>query len=318
MRNYIVFALIFLSFTKIQAQQEAHYSLFMLNNLQVNPGFAGARRIASFSAVYRNQWTGFKGSPHSFLANFDCPLPSKDKLGLGMTLSSQAEGITNRMAITPSVSYAILQTEASTLKVGLSTSFRQYRFNLNSNTVNILERQDPTLGTNDNPNISNMNLGMGIYYDRKNIYAGFSIPNLNQNPLILNAKAKTKIQATELRHFYGMVGGLFPLGGNENIQLKPSMLFKYVANAPFSVDANMSVMFKKKFMGGVSYRFGSTSNDSVDLLGFFQVTNNFSVGMAYDFTLSQIGNYNRSSIEAIARYDFVLAQKDMHNPRFFF
>ena len=318
MRNYIIFILLFLSYSKTQAQQEAHFSLFMLNNLQTNPGFAGSRRVASFNAVYRNQWTGFKGNPRSFLANFDCPLPNNDKLGVGLSLTSQAEGIARRMAVTPSVSYAIIHTEASTLRVGINASYRQYQFDLQSSSVNILERQDPTLGTNDSPNFSNMNIGVGVYYDRKNIYAGLSIPNLKQNPLILNENAKVKIHATELRHIYGMVGGLFLLGGNENIQLKPSLLLKYVANAPFGVDANLSVLFKKKFMGGVSYRFGSTSGDSVDFISFFQLKDNFAVGMAYDFTLSQIGRYNRSSVEVLVRYDFALAAKEMHNPRFFF
>jgi type IX secretion system PorP/SprF family membrane protein len=318
MKNYIIFSLFFLGFTTIQAQQEAHYSLFMLNNLQTNPGFAGSRRVASFNTIYRNQWVGFKGNPRSFVANFDAPLPNKPKLGVGFTLSSQAEGIARRMALTPSVSYAILQTDESTLRVGINASYRQYQFNLNTANVNINERQDPSLGADDKPSISNMNVGFGVYYDRKNIYAGLSIPNLNQNPLILNDNAKVKLKGTERRHIYAMVGGLFPLGDNENIQLKPSMLLKYVAHAPFSVDVNASVLFKKKFMGGVSYRFGNTSGDSVDFLGFFQVKENFSIGMAYDFTLSQIGLYNRSSVEMVARYDFALKANDMHNPRFFF
>jgi type IX secretion system PorP/SprF family membrane protein len=141
---------------------------------------------------------------------------------------------------------------------------------------------------------------------------------LNENPLIITQDTKTPLKGKESRHFYGMVGGLFPLGGNENLQLKPSMMFKYVTNAPFSVDANMSVLIKKKFMAGLSYRFGSNSGDSVDLLTFAQVSNNFAIGMAYDFTLSQIGNYNRNSIEILARYDFAITPKTMHNPRFFF
>ncbi len=303
---------------KTQAQQEAHYSQFMYNNLQVNPGFAGSRRVASFSALYRNQWIGFKGNPKSFLAGFDSPLPNFNKLGLGVMVSNQSEGIVNRMAVTPSVSYAIIHTDESTLRLGISTSYRQYKFDLQSTNVNIRERQDPTLSEDDNPNFNNMNIGMGIYYDRKNIYAGFSIPNLNENPLIITQNTKTPLKGKESRHFYGMVGGLFPLGGNENLQLKPSMMFKYVANAPFSVDANMSVLIKKKFMAGLSYRFGNTSGDSVDLLTYAQVANNFAIGMAYDFTLSQIGNYNRNSVEILARYDFAITPKTMHNPRFFF
>jgi type IX secretion system PorP/SprF family membrane protein len=318
MRNYIFFILFLIGCVKTQAQQEAHYSQFMYNNLQVNPGFAGSRRVASFNALYRNQWIGFKGNPRSFLAGFDMPLPNLNKLGLGVMVSNQSEGIINRLAVTPSVSYAIIHTDESTLRVGISASYRQYKFDLQSSNVNIRERQDPNLSENDNPSFNNMNIGMGIYYDRKNIYAGFSIPNLNENPLIITQNTKTPLKGKENRHFYGMVGGLFPIGGNENLQLKPSMMFKYVANAPFSVDANMSVLIKKKFMGGLSYRFGSTSGDSVDLLTFAQVSNNFAIGMAYDFTLSQIGNYNRNSIEILARYDFALTPKTMHNPRFFF
>jgi type IX secretion system PorP/SprF family membrane protein len=318
MRNYILFTLFCLYFTATQAQQEAHYSLFMLNNLQTNPGFAGARRVASFSAIYRNQWVGFKGNPRSFLANFETALPNMPKLGVGMTLDNQSEGIARRMALTPSVSYAILQTEESTLRVGINASYRQYQFNLNTASVNINERQDPSLGADDKPSISNMNVGFGVYYDKKNIYAGFSIPNLSQNPLILSDNTKAKIKGFERKHLYAMVGGLFPLGGNENIQLKPSLMFKYVANAPFSLDANASVLFKKKFMGGVSYRFGSTGSDSVDFLGFFQIKDNFSIGMAYDFTISQLGLANRSSVEMVVRYDFALKSNDMHNPRFFF
>jgi type IX secretion system PorP/SprF family membrane protein len=318
MRNYIFFTLFFIGFIETHAQQEAHYSLYMFNNLQTNAGFAGSRRVTSFNAVYRNQWVGFKGNPRSFLANFDTPLPDNDKLGLGLSINSQSEGIARRMAVSPSVSYAILHTDASTLRVGINASFRQYRFDLQPSSVNILERQDPTLGTNDSPNFNNMNVGVGLYYDRKNLYAGLSIPNLRQNPLIISENPKSKIKGTERRHIYALFGGLFPMGDNENIQLKPSMMVKYVANAPFSVDANVSVLFKKKFMGGLSYRFGSTSGDSVDFITYFQLKENVAVGMAYDFTLSQIGRFNRSSIEVLARYDFAFAAKDMHNPRFFF
>lgn len=320
MRNYTILILLIGSFYKIQAQQEAHYTQYMYNNLLVNPAFAGSRRVASVNVLYRNQWIGFKGNPRSFLASFDSPWMSKNRLGLGLILSNQSEGIISRLALTPSVSYAIIHTEESTLRIGISASYRQYRFDLQSSTVNIQQRQDPTLSENDNPSLNNMNLGMGIYYDRKNIYAGLSIPNLNQNPLILNQDASVQLKGTEHKHIYAMVGGLFSLGGNENIQLKPSMMFKYVANAPFSVDATMSILFKKKFTGGISYRTGSDGSigDSVDLLSFVQINDSFAVGMAYDFTLSQISNYNRNSLEILARYDFAISAKVMHNPRFFF
>lgn len=319
MRIFTILIIFCTFLTVTHAQQEAQYTQYMFNNMQNNAGFTGARRVASFNALYRNQWIGFKGNPRSIFASFDMPLPDMNRLGVGMMVSNQSEGIINRVAVTPSVSYAVIHTDESTLRVGINASLRQYRFDLQSPNVNIRERQDPTLSETDRINFNNMNIGFGVYYDRKNIFAGLSIPNLNENPLVLNPKASAvTLQGKERKHIYAMIGGLFPLMGGD-IQVKPSIQLKYVANAPLSADATVNVWFKRKFMGGLAYRFGSSgSGDSVDFLTLVQVSNSFSVGMAYDFGLSQIGTYNRSSIEAAVRYDISVAPKDMHNPRFFF
>jgi type IX secretion system PorP/SprF family membrane protein len=318
MRNYIFVILACLGFFASEAQQEAQYTQYMNNNLLLNPGFAGARRVASVNALYRNQWIGFKGNPRSYLASYDTPLPNINKLGVGILLANQSEGIISRLSITPSVSYAIIHTEENTLRVGISATYRQYGFNLVSPSVNIRERLDPTLSTNDVTTIRNMNVGMGIYFDKKNIYAGFSIPNLNANPLIISQSNSAKLVGKEYRHFYGMVGGLFPLNADKSLELKPSILLKYVANAPFSIDATVNVLFKKKFMGGLAYRFGNVNGDSIDFLSFFQVSDNMSLGMAYDYSLASSGIHKGSSIEMIARYDISVKASVMRNPRFFF
>ncbi len=43
------------------AQQESQYTNFMHNYLSLNPAYAGAREVPSFTALYRNQWLGFEG-----------------------------------------------------------------------------------------------------------------------------------------------------------------------------------------------------------------------------------------------------------------
>lgn len=315
MQKYWVLALLWVCTFNAQAQQEAQYTQFMYNNLLLNPGFTGARRVASANILYRTQWVGFKGNPQSYLVSFDMPFPKIKKLGVGFILSKQGEGIISRMALTPSVSYAIIQTDDMTLRMGINGSHRQYRFNLQNPITYIRDRQDPNLGTSEQPNFSNMNIGAGIYLDNKNYYVGLSIPNLNENPIAFNPNNTTQL-SKEFRHVYLSAGGIFPI--TKNMDFKPSLIVKYVKNAPISADINASVLVNKKIMGGLSYRVNNATGESIDFLAFMQVTNSLGLGMAYDFGLSQIGNYSRNSFEVIARYDIAVTQKLVHNPRFFF
>ena len=66
-RKIIFIAAIFAITTGVKAQQEAHFTQFMYNQLYFNPAYAGARGMPSFSLIYRNQWIGFKGAPVSGL-----------------------------------------------------------------------------------------------------------------------------------------------------------------------------------------------------------------------------------------------------------
>ena len=107
--------------------------------------------------------------------------------------------------------------------------------------------------------------------------------------------------------------------GSDNLIFKPSLLYKYVANAPFSLDVNASVMIQKQFTVGASYRVGESGNtgDSIDFLGFVQATDRLGFGFSYDHTLSALKNYSSGTIEALVRYDFG-PTNSLKNPRFFF
>ena len=309
----------------IYSQQEAHYTQFMYNKILVNPGFAGARRVPSVSALYRNQWMGYGGHPQSYLVSFDDAF--KNRLGTGLVLHRQTEGVITRSAANLALSYDIINTKDATLRVGLSGTIREFKFDLLNPDVYIKDRTDASLDLS-NPKITNANVGAGIYFDKKTYYIGLSLPNLMKNPISLRNNTGADLIGTEKRHVYLMAGGFFKLFDNNDLHLKPSVMAKFVQNAPFSVDANLSLMFKKTIMGGVSYRFGgkydigdtkSGGGDSVDLLAFMQTSEKLGIGFAYDFTLSQIANYSKGSIELVVRYDFAPSTKRiLHNPRYFF
>ncbi|MFM2225621.1 MAG: hypothetical protein RJA07_1823, partial [Bacteroidota bacterium] len=45
------------------AQQDPQYTMYMFNQLAINPGYAGSRECLSTTVHYRNQWVGIDGSP---------------------------------------------------------------------------------------------------------------------------------------------------------------------------------------------------------------------------------------------------------------
>ena len=50
----------------------------------------------------------------------------------------------------------------------------------------------------------------------------------------------------------------------------------------------------------------------------FTEKNKIGIGISYDYTLSELQDYNNGSIEAIVVYDFIKERVDIANPRFFF
>ena len=330
MRNLTtIFCFLFISFSAI-AQQDAHYTQFMYNKLLLNPAFSGARQVNSISALYRTQWIGFDGHPQSYLLSYD-GIVAKEALGYGIVLHSQTDGIINQKIANISLSYNILHvTDETTLRIGLSGALRQYTFDLQNPNIYIKDRLDPSLQQSD-AKLVNANVGAGIYFDNKEYYIGVSIPNLMKNPVFVNANtAASNISGVETPHIYVMAGGFFKLFNNDDLHLKPSLMFKQADDSPYSLDLNVSVAFQKTFTAGVSYRTGGkykgdplSGSDSFDLLAFLQANSQLGVGVAYDFTLSQLAQYSQGSIEAVLRYDFVPSglssqKKVMHNPRYFF
>ena len=313
--------------TTTHAQQEGQYTQFMYNKTLINAGYTGARRVHSVYAIYRNQWMGFNGNPQSYLASYDGPIGKK--LGVGLNLVNQELGVTKNQYANMMMSYGVIQTDQMSFRIGINGAVRRYTYSLTDPNVYIQDPNDASLRQSEQQARNYFNVGAGVYFDYKNYYIGLSIPNLNKNLISVGYNPNSTTAAQEKQHIYLMGGGLFKL--KEDVEIKPSVLFKYVSNAPFSLDANLSAVFKRRFTAGVSYRYGESGGvgDSIDALAFFQISDKLGIGAAYDFTISGLRKHTTGTIEAMLRYDFSPSLKSqvlkkgvdpnrLSNPRFFF
>lgn len=299
----------------LRAQQEHHYTQWMYNKLFINPGYAGARGVPSATAIYRNQWAGFEGAPKSILASFNSPFLSP-RVGVGLTLSNLKIGLQRDFQASLSYSYDLVASEAISVRFGINGTVRSHSMDLGAVRTVEIDNYLQSPAVNSITDIY-ANVGAGIYATYSNrLYLGVSVPRINSNVLGFNSSSSTT--AREARHMYAMGGAILPL--NDDINLMPAVLVKYVANAPLDLDINVNIDIREKITAGLSYRPGGDGvGESVDLLAFWQATPMIGVGAAYDFTLSQIRDYSAGSFEILLQADLKKKSRSrkMTNPRFF-
>ena len=89
---------------------------------------------------------------------------------------------------------------------------------------------------------------------------------------------------------------------------------KFVDGSPISVDVSANVLYNNKFELGTSYRF----NDSFSALMNIRVKPNLRLGYAYDYTVSNLGQFNFGSHEIVLLFNLDLLGKGYDkSPRFF-
>ena len=290
------------------AQQEAQFTQFMFNKLYYNPAYAGSKKNLCLSGIYRKQWIGIQRAPESATLHGHGAV-WKNRLGLGLSVNYDQIGFTDQVNIATNYSYIIRFKKENFLSFGLRASigYTQIRWG-EAEPTQIIDQAIPG-GVNSKVQ---PNFGTGVYYQAKNWYAGFSIPNLFEQELDFTPiNTGTSVVPKVRQHYYWMGGLSFDIA--KNVQIQPNILFKYVVNTPLDMDLNLSFVFFEKILIGTTFRLG----DSFDVLIKWQVASQFQIAFAYDITLTPLQQYNAGTIEAMVEYCFLKKNEKVNNPRFF-
>lgn len=287
------------------AQQDAQYTQYMYNTIEINPAYAGSRGALSVFGLYRTQWVGLDGAPETSTFSVNTPLSNSD-LGLGVSLVNDKIGPTTENTLSADLSYTIPTSETWNLSFGIKGTANL--FNLDINKLTMEDQDDPQF-----QNLKNRfspNVGAGIYYHSDRAYIGLSVPNFietNRYDSDDTAIFKEKI------NYYLIAGYVFNLDRLEYIKFKPAVMTKMVEGAPLQVDVSGNFMFNDKFVLGLAYRWSA----SVSAMAGFQVTKGMYIGYGYDHETTRLRKYNSGSHEIFLRFDFFNNYNKMISPRFF-
>ncbi len=297
----LLFALLFTGAVSY-AQQDAQFTQYMYNTINVNPAYAGSRGALSIFALHRTQWVGLDGAPVTNAVSLNTPL-NGNNLGLGVSIINDKIGPTKENTISADLSYTVPTSETFKLSFGIKATANL--FDLDTSELNPVD-DDPSLhGFN---NKFSPNIGAGIYYHSDKAYVGFSVPNfIESNRYDDNEVAIFK----EKISYYLIAGYVFDL--NNSIKFKPAVLSKMVEGAPLQVDVSGNFMFNDKFVVGIAYRWSAAMSAMVG----FQATQGLYIGYGYDLETTNLDNYNSGSHEIFLRYEIFRNNNKITTPRFF-
>jgi type IX secretion system PorP/SprF family membrane protein len=313
------------------AQQEAMFSQYMFNILAINPAYAGSRDVLSLTTLGRYQWVGVEGAPKTFTFSIDSPIKN-EKMGLGLQVTRDEVGLQKNTGLYLTYAYRIKVGPRSTLSFGVQGGATNVRWTL-SDAQNLSNPNDYVfLGANDQNNIL-PNVGGGIYLSNDKGYIGVSCPQIMQNPIskFTPVDGKSSVGKTQ-RHYFTMMGFVI---GKGSFKIKPSTLIRYTQGSPLGFDGNVNFWIKDKISFGVSGRisqFQAMGQDSKSLfdaaIGMveLQLTPQFKLGYAYDFTSNKFNDESKTGIsrffgipthEILLRYEFGFGKDKILTPRYF-
>ena len=284
------------------AQQDAQYTQYMYNTINVNPAYAGSRGALSIFGLHRTQWVGMDGAPVTNSFSVNTPI-NESKLGVGFSVVNDKIGPTVENNISADISYTIQTSETWKLSFGIKASASM--FDLNISDLNPEDQNDPQF---QNFQKFSPNIGAGIYFHSDKAYIGLSVPNFIQND---NINGDDVAIYKELMSYYFIAGYVFDI--NYNLKFKPALMTKLTAGAPLQIDLSGNFMYNDKFVLGAAYRWDA----AFSAMAGFQVYEGLFVGYAYDSDTTNLKNYNSGSHELFLRFELFNHLSKIVSPRFF-
>jgi type IX secretion system PorP/SprF family membrane protein len=286
-RYTLVFALLY---SLCFGQQRPLQSLYLFDQLLLNPAYSGMQNQLSATAIYRNQWVNLEGAPKTFSATVHSAF-RKNTMGVGLIAANDQIGIHTDASVFGTYAYRIKLNRKYTLSMGLQGGFNNIRSDFNK--LSIKNQNDSQLQgviQNFNPNV-----GGGLILRHNRYYLGFSVPYL------INSRVLEGVSADlTTRHRYYYLMGSMAVDLSEQVRFIPGLQMRFQEKAPYGLDLNGLLIFKRVVGLGSSYRL------SQGFTGLFQLTlnENFRLAYAYDFTSATLRTSASGSHEMMINYRF--------------
>lgn len=298
------------------AQQQPHYTQYMMNPFIINPAVAGIENYWDLKVSHRHQWAGIQDAPVTSYLTAHGPLwdhggdvtatgyPGGRKTrraqyqaprshpGVGLTLLNDVTGPIRRFSFNGTLAQHIRLGERTSLSAGIGVGMQT--FSLDGGKLEFGDPGDPSAGGGlgvEKRWWPDVRAGLWLY--TADFFAGASAANIIRQDLTFdNGAVRTNDKRGQLDPHIFITAG-YRLWLSEDISLLPSLLFRYVSPLPLGVDVNAKVQYRDRVWAGLNYRH----QDGVGCLLGVYISPTLNVGYAYDYTASSLNKVSKGSHE---------------------
>jgi type IX secretion system PorP/SprF family membrane protein len=289
-------------------QQELQMSHYLFNGMFWNPGYTGSNPYMRFTAMYRHQWTSFPGAPRTGMFSADIPLVHNN-MGLGLQVVSDNIGVSSMNEVFGNYAYQVKFNKKMALGLGIRAGVSIYNARLSD--LLIWDEGDVEFDT-DIRQMTIPKVGFGAYFHGENFYLGASIPTLwaydRDHELNIDINNSSFLR----RHY--LISGAYVFKLGKDVILKPSVLTKYVKNAPFQGDLNLTVGYKNMAFLTFGYRTNAAAIAMIEI----RPIDAFRFAYAFDMsTPKYLRMYGGTTHEVMLGYDLIQKTAKYKSPRYF-
>lgn len=324
-RLFLIICSIFLAALCAKAQSDPMLTHYFEVPSYYNPAAVGTTDLLRIRGGARLQWVGIDNAPVSFLATGDMPFKLfNKKFGTGLVLQQESIGLYRNLNIGAQIGYKLNFKKGflkgSNLTIGLQLGFISQTFKGSDVFIpdndDYHESDDEAIPKTDVSGTA-IDLGLGVFYARKNWWGGISCSHLMAPVIKFQSEGNTTGGGTTgggsatggegvknyefkvPRTLYFLAGGNIPIK-NTLFEVMPSLIV--ATDFTFTrAELTARVRFRKFLTAGLAYRY----NDAVSLLLGAEYKG-ISLFYSYDYATSAIAKASSGSHEIFAGYSLKL------------
>lgn len=304
------------------AQQQPHYTQYVINNYIINPAIAGIENYTDVKIGHRHQWTGITDAPVTTYLTVHMPIGKKDDRitatsfdipgenprgknywqdytaaephhGIGLKVINDRTGPLNRLGAYVSYAYHLGISAQTSIAAGFEAGLRNISLNRNKLDFGQANPMDPAVINSGEINSIKPDFGAGIWIYSASYFIGVAAQQIIPQKVYFTDNRVDKIGSDMVPNFFATAGYRFFI--SEDVSALPSVMMKYVQPSPVQFDVNMKLQYRDFLWAGAGFRI----NDGFSGMLGLNVSNTFNISYAYDYNTSPLQAYSRGSHEMV-------------------
>jgi type IX secretion system PorP/SprF family membrane protein len=262
------------------SQEVPIYNNYFNNPFFYNPSFAGFKRQAELTVLYRQQWTGLEGAPKFSSLTLTSPI---GKGGLGLSLQNTTRGVITSSSTLVAASYNVSLSPSSKLAFGIAAGVGR-----NSLDINQVDLNDPA-AARMLANSFYFEGQAGFNFQYKSLVIGFSLPQFFDRNLV----DTQSLQSLTANPWYASISSIrVKLKMGSSLSFEPILLYK--TNGATARWESYGTFYLKDvvWLGGLYRR-----NMGAAAQAGFQINKLIQLGYAYEFPALEVSEFNFNTHE---------------------